>query len=172
MSSFWKTRQFQQVLFPFRPTESNHSKCPELLKRKPIIFDQENVRLHVSLMTRQKLLTAWLESSDWFTLFTRHRDFQYPVFLSVQNSLNGKNEKNSSEDCKKHLEQFFAQKDKVLGKWNYEVAWKMAEGSGTKWWLRCSIKFLVKMKKMCFLFFFFLLKNQRNFSANPIYSWV
>ena len=83
MSSFWKTRQFQQVLFPFRPTESNHSKCPELLKRTPIIFDQENVRLHVSLMTRQKLLTAWLESSDWFTLFTRHHDFQYPVYFCL-----------------------------------------------------------------------------------------
>ena len=29
---------------------------------------------------------------------------------------------NSLDYCKKHLEQFFAQKDKVLGRWNYEVA--------------------------------------------------
>ena len=35
---------------------------------------------------------------------------------------------------------------------NYEVAWKMPEGSGTKQWLRCSIKLLVKMK-ICLLFF-------------------
>ena len=39
---------------------------------------------------------------------------------------------NSLEDCERHLKQFFAQKEKVLGGWNYEVAWKMAEGSGTK----------------------------------------
>ena len=30
------------------------------------------------------------------------------------------------------MEQFFAKKDEVLGRWNYEIAWKMAEGSGTK----------------------------------------
>ena len=31
-------------------------KRPELLNRKHIIFHQDNARLHVSLMTRQKLL--------------------------------------------------------------------------------------------------------------------
>jgi len=39
---------------------------------------------------------------------------------------------NSLEDCERHLKQFFAQKDKVLGGWNYEVAWKMAEDCRTK----------------------------------------
>ena len=35
---------------------------------------------------------------------------------------------NSLKGCKSHLENFFSQKDKkVLGRWNYEVAWKMAE---------------------------------------------
>ena len=38
---------------------------------------------------------------------------------------------NFLEDCKRYLEQFFAQKDKVLGR-NYEVAWKMAESTETK----------------------------------------
>lgn len=43
-------------------------------------------------------------------------------------------EKISLEGCKRQLEQFFTQKNKiVLGGWNYEVAWKMEEGSGTKW---------------------------------------
>ena len=41
---------------------------------------------------------------------------------------------NSLEDCKRHLEQFFAQKDKKF--WEdgiKKVVWKMVEGSGTKW---------------------------------------
>ena len=36
-------------------------------------------------------------------------------FLSLQNYLNGKKNFNSLEDCKSHLEKFFAQKDKNLG---------------------------------------------------------
>ena len=35
----------------------------------------------------------------------------FHLFRSLQNSLNGKNF-NSLEDCKRHLEQFFGQKDK------------------------------------------------------------
>ena len=35
----------------------------------------------------------------------------FHLFRSLQNSLNGKNF-NSREDCKRHLEQFLAQKDK------------------------------------------------------------
>ena len=97
-------------------------KHPELANRKCIIFHQGNRRPHVSLMTRQKLLQlGWevlihpLYSPDIVTL-----DFH--LFQSLQNSLNGKNF-NSLEDCKRRLEQFFAQKDKkVLGRWNYEVA--------------------------------------------------
>ena len=41
---------------------------------------------------------------------------------------------NSLEDCKRHLEQFFAQKDKKF--WEdgiKKVVWKMVECSGTKW---------------------------------------
>ena len=41
---------------------------------------------------------------------------------------------------------------KVLGRWNYEVAWKMAEGSGTKWGIHCSVKFLMRMKNVSFIF--------------------
>ena len=97
-------------------------KCPELVNRKHKIFHQDNARPNVSLMTRQKLLQlGWevlihpLYSPDIVTL-----DFH--LFQSLQNSLNGKNF-NSLEDCKRRLEQFFAQKDKkVLGRWNYEVA--------------------------------------------------
>ena len=68
-------------------------------------------RLHVSFMTRQKLLQL-----GWEVLIhppyapdTAPPDFH--LFRSLQNSLNGKMF-NSLDDCKRHLEQFFAQKDK------------------------------------------------------------
>ena len=83
-------------------------------------------------MTRQKLLQlGWevlihpLDSPDISPL-----DFQ--LFRSLQNPLNGKNF-NSLEDCERHLEQFFAQKDKKLwedgimklpGKWQKVVEQK------------------------------------------------
>ena len=47
--------------------------------------------------------------SDSSTIFTRHCTFH--LFRSLQDSLNGKNF-SSLEDCKRHLEQFFAQKGK------------------------------------------------------------
>ena len=58
-----------------------NEKCPKLVNRKRIIFHQDNARLHVSLMTKQKL-TAWLGSSDSSTIFTRHCTFKFP-FISV-----------------------------------------------------------------------------------------
>ena len=83
-------------------------KHPELVNRKHIIFHQDDTRLLVSLMIRQKLLLpGWevliylLYSQDIATL-----DFH------SQNSLNGKKKFNSLEDCKRHVEQFLAQKDK------------------------------------------------------------
>ena len=112
MSSFRETRQFQQVLLAIRPTESStRRKASELVNRKCIIFHQDNARPHVSLMTRQKLLQL-----DWEVLI--HPPYlpdiaplDFYLFRSLQNSLNGKNF-NSLGDCKRHLEQFFAQKDK------------------------------------------------------------
>ena len=56
-------------------------KCLELVNRKRIILHQDNARLHVSLMTRQKL-TACLGSSDSSAIFTRHCTFGFP-FISV-----------------------------------------------------------------------------------------
>jgi hypothetical protein len=41
---------------------------------------------------------------------------------------------NSLEDCKRQLEQFFAQRDKKF----WEDERKTAEGSGTKWQTGCS----------------------------------
>ena len=65
-------------------------KRTELVNRKRIIFHQDNARLHVSLMTRQKLLQL-----GWEVLIhppyppdTEPSDFH--LFRSLQNSLNRK----------------------------------------------------------------------------------
>ena len=40
-----------------------------------------------------------------------------------------------------------------MGTCKYEIAWKTAESSETKWWIICcSIKFLVKMKNASYLY--------------------
>ena len=57
-----------------------------------------------------KSVSAWLGSSDSSAVFPRiPSDFH--LFRSLQDSLNGKNF-NSLENCKRHLEKFFAQKEK------------------------------------------------------------
>uniref|UniRef100_A0A8C6B954 Tc1-like transposase DDE domain-containing protein n=1 Tax=Monodon monoceros TaxID=40151 RepID=A0A8C6B954_MONMO len=88
-----------------------NEKCLELVNRKHIIFHQDNARLHVSLMTRQKLLQLGWEVliHPPYSPDTASSDFH--LFWSLQNSLNGKNF-NSLEDYKRHLEEFFAQQDK------------------------------------------------------------
>ena len=86
-------------------------KRPELVNRKRIIFHQDNARPHVSLMTRQKLLRLGREVliHPLYSPDVAPSDFH--LFRYLHNSLNGKNF-NSLEDCKRHLEEFFAQKDK------------------------------------------------------------
>ena len=83
----------------------------ELVNRKHTLFHQDNVRSHISLMTRQKLLQLGWEvlihppySSDIETVYVH-------LFWSLQNSLCGK-KFNFQEDHKNHLDWLFAQKDK------------------------------------------------------------
>ena len=86
-------------------------KRPELVNRKCIIFHQDNARLYVSLMTRQKLLRLGWEVLIHPPYSPDIVPLDFHLFRSLQNSVKGKNF-NSLEDCKRHLEQFFAQKDK------------------------------------------------------------
>ena len=53
-------------------------KHPELVNRKRIIFRQDKARPHVSLMTKEKAITAWLGSSDSSAVFIRHCTFGFP----------------------------------------------------------------------------------------------
>ena len=86
-------------------------KHPESVNRKRIIFHQDNTRPHISLMTMQKLLHLGWEVLILPPYSPDIAPSDFHLFLSLQNSLNGNNF-NSLEDCKRHLEQFFAQKDK------------------------------------------------------------
>ena len=86
-------------------------KLPELVNRKRITFHQDNARPHVSLMTRQKLLHLGWEVPIHQLYSPDIAPSDFHLFWSLQNSLNGKNF-HSLENCKRHLEQFFAQKDK------------------------------------------------------------
>ncbi|KAF6130886.1 hypothetical protein HJG60_007843 [Phyllostomus discolor] len=86
-------------------------KRPELVNTKRIIFHQDNARPHVSLMTRQKLLQLGWEVLIHPPYSSDIAPSGFHLFRSLQNSLNGKNF-NSLEDCKCHLEKFFAQRDK------------------------------------------------------------
>ncbi|XP_032467124.1 nucleotide triphosphate diphosphatase NUDT15 isoform X1 [Phocoena sinus] len=86
-------------------------KRPELVNRKRIIFHQDTTRPHVSLMTRQKLSQLGWEVLIPPPYSPDIAPSDFHLFRSLQNSLNGRNF-NSLEECKRHLEQFFAQKDK------------------------------------------------------------
>ena len=106
-----------------------NEKCLELVSRKRIIFHQDNARLHVSLMTRQKLLQLGWEVLIYPPITPDIAPSDFHLFRSLQNSLNGKHF-NSLKDCKRHLEQFFVPKHKKFwedgimklpGKWQKEV---------------------------------------------------
>ena len=86
-------------------------KRPKLVNRKCIIFHQDNTRPHVSLKTRQKLLQLGWDILIHLPYSPDMAPLDFHLFWSLQNSLNRKNF-NSLEDCKRHLEQFFAQKNK------------------------------------------------------------
>ena len=90
-------------------------KRPRLVNRKLIIFHQDNRRPHVSLMTRQKLSHLGWEVLIHPLYSPDIAPSDLHLFRSLQNSLNRKNF-DSLEDCKRYLEQFFAQKDKSFGK--------------------------------------------------------
>ncbi|GFV37243.1 mariner Mos1 transposase [Trichonephila clavipes] len=88
-------------------------KRSELINRKGVVFHQDNVRPHTSLVTRQKRLQL-----EWDT--TAHSPHSpglapsdYYLFRSLQNFLDGKTF-TSNEEVKNHLDQLFASKDQIF----------------------------------------------------------
>ena len=65
-------------------------KHPELVNRKHIIFHQDNARLHVSLITRQKLLQLGWEVLINLPYSPDIAPWHFHLFWSLQNSLNRK----------------------------------------------------------------------------------
>ena len=122
----WKGVPYYELLLKKQTINSNkycsqldrqkaalEEKHPELINRKCIIFHQDNVRPHVSLMTRQNCYS--LAGKFWF-IHCNSPDIaplDFHLLWSLPNSLNGKNF-NSLEDCKRHLEQL--KKIKSFGK--------------------------------------------------------
>ena len=90
----------------------------ELVNRKCTVFHQDTARLHVSLMTRQKLLQLGWEVLIHLPYSPDVAPLDFHLFWTLQNSLSRKNF-NSLEDCKRQLEQFFAQRDKKF--WEDEI---------------------------------------------------
>ena len=96
-----------------------------LINRKGVMFHQDNVRSHISLVTRQKLLRL-----EWDTLSpppysTDLEPSNYYLFRSLENFLDGKMF-TSNEEVKNPLDQFFAIKDrKILWAWNHATNRKM-----------------------------------------------
>ena len=88
-------------------------KRPELVNRKYIIFHQDNIRAYVYLMIRKKLLHLGWEVLIHLLYSPDIASLDLHLIRSLKNFLNRKNF-HSLENCKKHLEQLFAQKDKKL----------------------------------------------------------
>ena len=115
-----------------------------LVNSKCITFHQDNTRQHVPLMTRQKLF----QSGKFWYICLIHQTLHLwiSIYFILYKILLMEKNFNS-----RHLV-LCLKKLKVLGRWNYEVAWKMTDDSGTKWWIFCSVKFLMRMKNVSFIF--------------------
>ena len=89
-------------------------------------------------MTGQKLLQLSWEVLIHPLYSPNIAPLDFHLFQPLQSYLNRK-KFNSLENWKKYL-----------GRWNYEVAQKITEGSGTQQWIHCSMKLLVIMKNVSF----------------------
>ncbi|EZA62154.1 Histone-lysine N-methyltransferase SETMAR, partial [Ooceraea biroi] len=76
--------------------------------RYGVIFHQDNIRPHVSLATRQKLLQLGWDVLPHPPYSPDLAPSDFHLFRSLQNSLNGKNF-TSLEACKQHPQEFFTQ---------------------------------------------------------------
>ena len=99
----WKGVLYYELLLENQTVKSNEyfsqldqlkasldEKCLKLVNRKYIIFHQDNVRLHVSLMTRQKLLQPVLEDLTHLPYLPDIALSDFHLFCFLQNSLTGR----------------------------------------------------------------------------------
>ena len=112
----WKRVLYYELLLENQTVNSNEyfsqldqlkaaldEKCLKLVSRKCIIFHQDNVRPHVSLMTRQKLLQPDLEDLSHLLCLPDIASSDFHVFYFFYKILLLEENFNSLEDCKRHL---------------------------------------------------------------------
>ena len=127
-------------------------KCLELVNRKCIIFQQDNARARVSLVTRRKLLQLGWEVLIHLLCPPDIAPSGVHLFRSLQNSLH---EKISFpwKSLKKHLEQFFAQKDEKF--WEDGIMKLLKNGRRQRnKMLKMFNKVLAENEKCIFYFYF------------------
>ena len=88
-------------------------KRPELTTRKGVIFYHDNAKPHTSLVTRKKLWKLGWEVMSHSPYSPDLAQFDYHLFRSLQNHLNGKTF-DSNEAVKNELIQFFASKNQTF----------------------------------------------------------
>ena len=93
-----------------------------------MIFHQGTTSLHVSLMTRKKLLELGWEVLIHLLHLPGIASSDFHLFCSLQNSLNGKCQFPGSLK-KPPATDLGPKREDVLGQWNYEVALKIAESN-------------------------------------------
>ena len=106
-------RTINSVVYIEQLTKLNNAveeKRPELTNRKGIAFHHDDARPHTSLVNRQKLLELGWDVLPHPSYSSDLAPFDYFLFRSLQNSLNGKNF-NNDDDIKSYLIQFYANKN-------------------------------------------------------------
>lgn len=86
---------------------------PELANQKGIVFQQDNARPHISLVTHRKLLELGWEVRLHPPYSPDFAPSDYHLFRSLQNSLYGKTFMND-DDLNSFLVPFFADKDQTF----------------------------------------------------------
>ena len=117
-------------------------------QQKHIISHQGNARPRGSLMTRQNLSQPGWEGLLHPPYSPDITPLDFHLFRSLQSSLNRK-KFNSLEDYKRHLEKFFAQKDKKFGKMEL---WSCLKDGRRQWNKMVNTLMKLLVKKMSFYF--------------------
>ena len=116
----WKVVLYYELLLENK-TINSKKYCSQLDQLKAALNKKQGISQQKTYLSRYfmtscffddqaKTVTTWLGSSD-FSLYSPHiASYVVHLFWSLQNSLTRQNF-HSLEDCKRHLQQFFAQKD-------------------------------------------------------------
>ena len=122
-SSGKANNKFQQALLSVRLTESSIQWKASRISQQKIIFQQGNIRLHVYLMIRQRLLQAGWQVLIQLPYSPDIASLDFHWFWSSQNSFSGK-KFNSLKDCSKRWKVLEDRITKLPEKWQMVVGQK------------------------------------------------